>query len=69
MQFPASLRLTAFPAPVQFPAFQTVALWRGRLRRREALASLARLGPHILDDVGLTVEQVEAELKKPFWKA
>lgn len=69
MQFPASLRLTAIPTPIQFHALHTIAVWRGRLRHREALAALARLGPHILEDVGMTVEQVEAELKKPFWKA
>ena len=69
MQFPASLRLPAIPSPIQFPALQTIAIWRARLRHRDALASLASLGPHILEDVGLNFEQVQAELKKPFWKA
>jgi uncharacterized protein YjiS (DUF1127 family) len=69
MQFPASLRLTAIQAPIQFPGHQTIAIWRRRLRHREALASLADMGPHILEDVGLNFQQVEAELKKPFWKA
>jgi uncharacterized protein YjiS (DUF1127 family) len=69
MQFPASLRLPAIHAPIQLPVLQTIAIWRGRLRHREALASLAHMGSHILEDVGLNVQQVEAELKKPFWKA
>jgi uncharacterized protein YjiS (DUF1127 family) len=69
MQFPASLRLTTIHSPIQFPAIQTIAVWRARLRHREALASLAQMGSHILEDVGLNLEQVEAELKKPFWKA
>lgn len=69
MQFPAALRLPAIGPAAHVPALHTIATWRSRLRHREALALLARMGPHILDDVGLNPEQVEAELRKPFWRA
>jgi uncharacterized protein YjiS (DUF1127 family) len=68
MQFSASLRLSAIGPVSHIPALHTIGVWRCRLRHREALASLAKMGPHILEDVGLNAEQVEAELRKPFWK-
>lgn len=48
---------------------ETIAAWRSRLRHREGLALLACKDIHILQDVGLTPELLQAELKKPFWKA
>ena len=36
---------------------------RGRTRRR-----LARLDPHLLEDIGLTRDDVLRECAKPFWR-
>ena len=36
---------------------------RGRTRRR-----LARLDPHLLEDIGLTRDDVVRECAKPFWR-
>jgi uncharacterized protein YjiS (DUF1127 family) len=38
-----------------------------RERRRQRLA-LARLGDHLLKDIGLTAADVDAECAKPFWR-
>jgi uncharacterized protein YjiS (DUF1127 family) len=27
-----------------------------------------KIGPHMIDDVGLTLEQVRQEIAKPFWQ-
>jgi uncharacterized protein YjiS (DUF1127 family) len=45
---------------------RTLATWseRARLRRE-----LRRLDDHLLNDVGLTREQIGAEIEKPFWRA
>lgn len=40
--------------------------WRRRFRRELELKSLA--SPHLLDDIGVTKRQVEAEIAKPFWQ-
>ncbi len=42
----------------------TIALYRRNHRTRK---QLARLTIDQLDDIGLTVEQAEREVKKPFW--
>lgn len=44
----------------------TLRLWRRRARQR---LELQGLDDHILQDVGLTREQVLAEARKPFWRA
>lgn len=41
-------------------------LWQERVRQRH---ELSLLDDHILQDIGLTREQVEAEARKPFWRA
>lgn len=43
----------------------TVALWHARARQRRTLSELS---PELLDDVGLSAEQVRAESRKPFWR-
>lgn len=43
----------------------TLALWRGRVRERQALHDL---DDRLLKDIGLTRAQVEAEWDKPFWR-
>ncbi len=42
----------------------TLALYRRNHRTRK---QLAKLTIDQLDDIGLTIEQVEREAKKPFW--
>ena len=46
--------------------FETLCVWQ---QRTEMRARMARLDAKMLDDIGLTREQVMAEAKKPFWKA
>ena len=42
--------------------------WRERIRYRWDLAQLAKDNPYLIDDIGLTERQVEAEIAKPFWQ-
>jgi uncharacterized protein YjiS (DUF1127 family) len=44
----------------------TLATWSERARMRR---ELRRLDDHLLDDVGLSREQIAAEIDKPFWRA
>ncbi len=46
--------------------FATLCLWQQRTTMRQRMAAL---DVRILDDIGLSREQVMAEAKKPFWKA
>ncbi|TPM05311.1 hypothetical protein FJ960_12840 [Mesorhizobium sp. B2-3-11] len=46
-----------------------VAVWRERMYYREELKRLAEDGTQRIDDIGLTLAAVEAELQKPFWQA
>lgn len=43
-------------------------LW-ARWRLRAELRRLLEGGPHMLADVGLTADEVKAELAKPIWRA
>ena len=43
-----------------------LATWRERIRVRWKLAQMARENPHLLNDIGLTKQQVETEIAKPF---
>ncbi|NUS21880.1 MAG: DUF1127 domain-containing protein [Mesorhizobium sp.] len=42
--------------------------WRERARFREELAIRARDTPHLIGDIGLTMDQVRDELAKPLWR-
>ena len=42
--------------------------WRERIRVRWKLAQMAQENPHLLKDIGLTKQQVETEIAKPFWR-
>ena len=42
--------------------------WRERIRFRWELERMSKDNPHLIDDIGLTKRQVEAELAKPFWR-
>uniref|UniRef100_UPI0035A85799 DUF1127 domain-containing protein n=1 Tax=Mesorhizobium sp. LHD-90 TaxID=3071414 RepID=UPI0035A85799 len=46
-----------------------VAAWSERMRFRWDLAQRSKDSPHLIDDIGLTRRQVEAEIAKPFWRA
>ncbi|MCW9053355.1 MAG: DUF1127 domain-containing protein [Motiliproteus sp.] len=43
----------------------TVHQWLQRGKQRRALA---KLEPHLLEDIGITQEQAQEEADKPFWK-
>ncbi len=45
-----------------------VARWSERRRSRRELARLATADPHLIDDIGLTRRQLEAEIAKPLWR-
>ncbi|MBB4186572.1 uncharacterized protein YjiS (DUF1127 family) [Sinorhizobium terangae] len=44
------------------------ATWDQRIRFRWDLAQKAKDNPHLIDDIGLTRHEVEAEIAKPFWR-
>lgn len=44
----------------------TLRCWYQRWSQRRALA---RLDAHRLNDIGISPEQAEAEMRKPFWQA
>ena len=62
----------ARPAQAPYPRLAALrdilATWEERERFRWKLARMARDNPHLIDDIGLTGRQVEAELAKPFWR-
>lgn len=41
--------------------------WKRRLHYRNELKRLMRVGPHMIKDVGLTLEEAYHETNKPFW--
>ena len=45
-----------------------IAAWRERIRFRWTLKQMAEANPHLIDDIGLTRHQVEAEIVKRFWQ-
>jgi uncharacterized protein YjiS (DUF1127 family) len=46
-----------------------IVAWEERKRVRWELEQISRDNPHLIDDIGLTRRQVEAEIAKPFWQA
>ncbi|ESY89814.1 MULTISPECIES: hypothetical protein [unclassified Mesorhizobium] len=42
--------------------------WSDRAYFRHQLACMATNSPELIDDIGLTLKQVEAEIAKPFWR-
>ena len=45
-----------------------IATWSERIRFRWELEQMSKDNPHLIDDIGLTRRQVEAEIAKPFWQ-
>lgn len=46
-----------------------IATWSERIRVRWELEQMSKANPHLIDDIGLTRRQVEAEIAKHFWQA
>ncbi|MBZ9738061.1 MULTISPECIES: DUF1127 domain-containing protein [unclassified Mesorhizobium] len=47
----------------------TIAAWRQRARFRWDLKRISEANPHLIDDIGLTRQQVDEEIAKlPFWQ-
>ncbi|WP_234716900.1 DUF1127 domain-containing protein [Ensifer adhaerens] len=46
-----------------------IATWDERKRVRCDLERKLKEDPYLIDDIGLTRRQVEAEIAKPFWQA
>ena len=42
--------------------------WRERIRFRWELEQMSKANPHLIDDIGLTKRQAEAEIAKRFWQ-
>lgn len=59
-------RPIALPVPATLSAL--LAAWDARLRFRWDLARKAAETPHLIDDIGLTRDEVAAEIAKPFWQ-
>ena len=47
-------------------AAEQLLLWQERSEQRRRLADLEA---HLLSDIGLSRDEVEAEIRKPFWQA
>jgi uncharacterized protein YjiS (DUF1127 family) len=46
-----------------------IAAWREQTRFRWDLKRMSEANPHLIDDIGLTRQQAEAEIAKlPFWQ-
>lgn len=45
-----------------------IATWRWRRHYRWELEERARSNPHLIEDIGLTTREVEAEIAKRFWQ-
>ena len=45
-----------------------IATWSERIRLRWDFEQMSKANPHLIDDIGLTRRQVEAEIAKPFWQ-
>ena len=61
LTFAAIERIEGFAATVK----QSLALW---VRRSQERYVLAQMNHHMLDDIGLTVGEVEKEIAKYFWQ-
>jgi uncharacterized protein YjiS (DUF1127 family) len=52
----------------QRPA-EILSAWRARRHFRKELRRLLAAGPHMIADIGLTLEQTREEIARPFWQA
>lgn len=57
------------PRPHRLPDLQRlIFIWVERISVRRDLERKLKHAPHLIDDMGLTRHQAEAEIVKPFWK-
>ena len=63
------IKSSALPTLRYFSSFGSVAKFKQRHAYRAELARLLALGPHLISDTGLGVEQARLEITKPFWQA
>lgn len=54
------------PRNLIIQATRTLRRWLSRVHQR---TSLTELDDYLLEDIGKTRAQVEAEIRKPFWRA
>ena len=47
----------------------TIGEWRRRHHFRTDLKRLLKIGPYMIDDIGLSLEETRRECDKPFWLA
>ena len=47
---------------------EKLALWQQRADTRQELERLLHSSPHLIADVGLTVERARREIAKPVWR-
>jgi uncharacterized protein YjiS (DUF1127 family) len=47
---------------------QVISQWENNWRYRRDLGRLRELGPHMLADIGLSLDEAIIETAKPFWK-
>ena len=45
-----------------------LSVWRARRHCRRELRRLLDVGPHMIADVGLTLDQARDEMTQPFWR-
>jgi uncharacterized protein YjiS (DUF1127 family) len=43
-------------------------LWRARRHYRTELRRLLTVGPHMIADIGLTLDEAQSEMVRPFWR-
>lgn len=61
--------LVSAPHQPSWPLRSIIATWRERMCFRRQLERMSKANPHLIDDIGLTRRQVEAEIAKPFRQA
>jgi len=43
--------------------------WRERKLFRREVSRLLSVAPHMIDDIGLTLDEASEEMARPFWRA
>jgi uncharacterized protein YjiS (DUF1127 family) len=50
------------------PLSRILSAWRERRQYRQELRRLMKVGPHMIADIGLKLEEARIEMAKPFWQ-
>ena len=50
------------------PLSRILSTWRLRRQYRQELQRLMKVGPHMIADIGLKLEDARMETAKPFWQ-